>query len=335
MSSVDSLTLLECHAYSCLAFGVIGDAMGSLTEFLEPEEIRKRFGWVDTFEGDGTDDVIMRDLLANALLKTGGYATADDWAMEWKLGHSTIFGEKSNRFFASTLHMAEKIARGYPPQLLAIGTMPSSTSAMSIAPVGVVNAGNPGAAARQAAEIASLMHVTDNAFCQDGAAAVAAAVAASLTPGVGVDDVLDAARAALKGWSAEEMRELVDEALDLAATAASFEKFCDLYHGRFRRSIICDCRETIPATLAIVKLAGGDPWKAATFSANFGRDSDTIGCMAAGICGALEGTTDESLQHIAKMSDAVRSAQRKLAVDLASVAKQKSERETAAWSNSL
>ncbi len=335
MGYVDSLSDLERHAFSCLAFGVIGDAMGSRTEFLEPEEIRKRFGWVDTFEGDGTDDVIMRDLLADALVKTDGNATADDWAMEWKLGRATIFGEKADRFFPSTLHMAEKIARDYPPQLLAVGTMPSSTSAMSIAPVGIVNAGNPDAAARQASEIASLMHVTENAFCQHGAAAVAAAIAASLARGAGLADVLAAASGALKRWSAEEMNGLVAEALELADTSGSFDKFCESYHRRFRRAIVCDSRETIPATLAIVKLAGGDPWKAATLSANFGRDSDTIGCMAAGICGALDGMSEDSLHHVAKLSDAVCEAQRRRAVELSAVARRKAARETTAWANSL
>ena len=51
-------TLLERHALACLAFGVIGDAMGAPTELLEPEEIERRFGWVESFEGDGTDDTV-------------------------------------------------------------------------------------------------------------------------------------------------------------------------------------------------------------------------------------------------------------------------------------
>ena len=37
----------------------VGDAMGSPTEGLSAEEIRERFGWVDAFTGDGTDDSLM------------------------------------------------------------------------------------------------------------------------------------------------------------------------------------------------------------------------------------------------------------------------------------
>ena len=51
-----SSTGLERHALSCLAFGVIGDAMGTPTELMEPEDIERQFGWVESFDGDGTDD---------------------------------------------------------------------------------------------------------------------------------------------------------------------------------------------------------------------------------------------------------------------------------------
>jgi len=65
------------HAAACLIYGRVGDAMGTPTENLEPAEIERRFGWVESFEGDGTDDSIMADLLADALLRTDGYATAE------------------------------------------------------------------------------------------------------------------------------------------------------------------------------------------------------------------------------------------------------------------
>jgi hypothetical protein len=195
----------ETHTLSCLVFGVIGDAMGTPTENLEPAEIEQRFGWVDSFEGDGTDDTILRDLLASALIRTGGYANADHWAEEWREQHQAIFGNKVGRFFPSVLHAAAKLRYGYAPRTIAEGTMPSSSSAMAIAPVGIVNAGNPRAAAAQAMEIASLIHVTDVAFCQDGAAAIAAAVAEALMPEATVTSVLEASTAYLKPWSGHEM----------------------------------------------------------------------------------------------------------------------------------
>ena len=215
----------EAHALACLTFGVIGDAMGTPTENLEPAEIERRFGWVDWFEGDGTDDTIMRDLIASALIRTAGYANADDWAEEWREKHDAIFGSKVGRFFPSVLHAAAKLRHGYAPRTIAEGTMPSSSSAMAIAPVGIVNAGNPRAAATQAMEIASLLHVTYLGFCQDGAAAVAAAVAEALMPGATVDSVLEASVAYLKPWSGEEMRSLITASLDLAREADGYRDF--------------------------------------------------------------------------------------------------------------
>src|ERR1700739_1889680 len=230
---------LESHAFACLAYGVIGDAMGTPTENLEPAQIEERFGWVESFEGDGTDDTIMRDLLAAALIRTGGFADADSWAEQWREQQDAIFGSKVGRFFPSVLHAAAKLRLGYLPRSIAEGTMPSSSSAMAIAPVGIVNAGNPRAAAAQAMEIASLIHVTDVAFCQDGAAAVAAAIAEALMPEATVDTVLTASIGYLKPWSGEEMRSLIAAALELANEAGAYKPFRERYHSKFRQRIAC------------------------------------------------------------------------------------------------
>ena len=58
---------LEGKAYACLLAGLVGDAMGTPTENLEPEQIERQFGWVREFEGPGTDDSLMKDLLSMAL----------------------------------------------------------------------------------------------------------------------------------------------------------------------------------------------------------------------------------------------------------------------------
>jgi ADP-ribosylglycohydrolase len=329
---ISTLSRFESYVLACLAFGVIGDAMGTPTENLEPAEIEQRFGWVDWFEGDGTDDTIMRDLIIAALIRTGGYADADHWAEQWLEQHHAIFGSKVGRFFPSVLHAAAKLRHGYAPRTIAEGTMPSSSSAMAIAPVGIVNAGNPRAAAAQAMEIASLIHVTDVAFCQDGAAAVAAAVAEALMPEATVDSVLSASTEYLKPRSGQEMRSLIASALELAAEAGDYKAFRERYHGKFRQRIACDSRETVPASLALVRLARGDPGLAAGLGANFGRDSDTIACIAAAICGALSGISPENNELFERLSVQTRQAQADLASQLARVTRTKMESELKAIS---
>src|SRR5439155_14567652 len=52
---------------------------------------------------------------------------------------------------------------------------------------------------------------------------------------------------------------------------------------------IAEPRETIPTALAIIALARGQARDAILFSANFGRDADTIGSIVGGIVGAFGG----------------------------------------------
>jgi ADP-ribosylglycohydrolase len=322
---------LELGAFASLAFGVVGDAMGTPTENLEPAEIDARFGWVETFEGDGTDDSIMRNLIADALIATGGYADADDWAAQWMHQHKEIFGQKVGRFFPSVLHAAAKLRFGDLPRTIATGNMPSSSSAMAIAPVGIVNAGHPRAAAAQAMELASLIHVTDAAFCQDGAAAIAAAVARALDGRSTVDQAIESALSAIKPWSGRDMRQLIEQALELARTANDYQGFRAAYHQRFRRAIACDSRETVPATLAICRLAGGDPWKAVTYGANFGRDADTIACMAGYVCGALSRDATAVDAALSSLPQNIADRERSLAHKLVSVAQEKARNEVQNW----
>jgi hypothetical protein len=68
-------------------------------------------------------------------------------------------------------------------------------------------------------------------------------------------------------------------------------------------------------------------WLAATLGANFGRDTDTVACMAAGICGALSGFSPESAELIDCLSDETRRAQVDLASRLATLARTKMESE--------
>lgn len=266
----------------------VGDAMGAPTEGLDPEEIEERFDWVDTFTGDGTDDSLMATLLADALLASGGHAGADEWAAQWISQRDRMLAKK-DKFFPSVLHTAEKLAYGFAPRRVAAGTMPSSSSAMCIWPVGLTNAGDPRAAAAQAYALAALIHVGEVDFCQDGAAAVAAAVAAGVRPDSDVADACAEALAALHPTSGAEMRDLIAAAVSMAGEASEYEGFRDRYHSGFRQQIACDSRETVPAAFGLATLAGGDLRKGVEFAANFGRDTDTIATMTGAICGAIGG----------------------------------------------
>ena len=131
------------------------------------------------------------------------------------------------------------------------------------------------------------------------------------------------------------MRALISDGLALARRSDDFKSFRAAYLQYFRRPILCDSRETVPAVLAIVWLAKGDPWQAAILGTNFGRDTDTIASMAAGICGALSGIEPEHEARLRQLPVESLAHQQELARQLVEIRHAKAESERRALSNSL
>jgi ADP-ribosylglycohydrolase len=298
----------------------VGDAMGAPTEGMAPDAIRSRFGWVDGFAGDGTDDSLMATMLAEALVASDGHAGADEWATQWGAHHDKIMAIR-DRFFPSVLHTVEKLRQGLPPSRVAAGNMASSSSAMAIWPIGLVNAGNPRGAAHQAYSVAALIHVGEVDFCQDAAAAVAAAVAAGLRPGTSAADACRDALSTIHPVSGAPMRDLISKAVALAGDVSGYEEFRERFFERFLRSIMCDSRETVPAAFALAVLAGGRLPEAVEYAANFGRDNDTIATMAGALCGAVAGPGAVPPAWTSALGPAALSSARTLADRLAEVAR--------------
>ena len=335
MSRDLTTTTLYDKALGCLLGGLIGDAIGTPTEGKDYRQIEAQFGWVDDFNCDGTDDTVMKNLLAEALIRTGGYATLDDWAQVWLDHWDAIFGDKLGKFFVSVIHTAQKLRRHSIPRMAALGNMPSSSSAMCISPVGIVNACNPAQAALQAYNLAGLIHVHDVGFCQDGAAAMAAAVAEAIKHQASLDSVLSASISAIIPRSGREMLDRIEQMLDLARQAGNYRAFRESVYAesnRFFCRLICDSRETIPLTLALLMLAEGDLEQSVIYAANLGRDADTVASMCGAIAGALGGVDGIRSDWVEKAQEVAGTDQGELAAKLANVAIEKHRRESKAHS---
>jgi ADP-ribosylglycohydrolase len=296
-------TRLYDKTLGCLLGALIGDAIGTPTEGMDYRQIEAQYGWVNDFDCDGTDDTVMKVLLAEALIRTGGYATPDDWAAQWLEDWEAIFGDKRGKFFISVLHTAQKLRRHAIPRMAALGNMPSSSSAMCISPVGIVNACHPRCAALQAYDLASLIHVYDVGFCQDGAAAMAAAVAEAFKPHASVASIMQAAQGVILPQSGAEMLTRIGRALQLARDSGGFAAFRQAVYRdqeRFFCRITCDSRETIPLAFAILYLGEGDLERCVCYAANLGRDADTIATMVGAIAGALGGMSGIRKEWVAK-----------------------------------
>jgi len=230
------------------------------SEGKSPAEIKLQFGWLGDFESGGTDDTVLRDILARSLIRTAGYATIDDWAADWLAAWDDIFGAKQGKFFISVLHTARRLRVQGEPRLAALGNIPCSSSAMCIAPVGLVNACNPAQAARQAAHLASLINVQEAGFCQDGAAVIAAAVAAACRPGATVAAILDDAVAHLPATSGVPLAARVEQALE-ATRDRDYGSFRQHVHDHAEQFLQLRCGNAPPpAMLSDVAEEASEAW---------------------------------------------------------------------------
>ena len=324
---------LGARVWAVLAGAAVGDALGGATEGWTPEQIQSRHGGPVTgivgpynadwrharpiapyHKGDGhiTDDTLMTHALVHvyAARRThlDAYAMASD-LVPLLIGEQVWIPElESEALILQRVFLAEKwlVARLHyghvDPREAGVGNIVNCGAAMYMAPVGVVNATNPRAAYAEAIDMAG---AHQSSYGREAAGVFAAAVAASLTPGATVEDVLDAAldvahdgtRAALVAV-AEAARGLAPDADDatvrdaLRAAIRPYDTVGDDY-----RKPAMDARlpsrtraiEELPVALGFCLAAGGDFTRAVLGAVNYGRDADSIATMAGAVCAGLGG----------------------------------------------
>lgn len=276
--------------YGTLIGGLIGDAMGAPTEGLSYQEIKEKFGEITEFQGAGTDDSAIKQILCEAIVEHDGYITCDEFAESFRRNGDKYY----NLFFVPVCNMFFKLKSGMVlPVNAGIDNTFSSSSAMVIAPIGIINACNPRQAAAEAFEVAGLVHSGPySGFCRDAAAAIAAAVAEAFRSSATVESVLDAATAYLHPESAKVMIDRINYIVGQAKKIGEYGAFCEwFYEYGEPTETSCDSRETVPCALALFVLAKGDLETVVHYAANFGQDADTIGTMAGAIAGALHGAS--------------------------------------------
>lgn len=214
------MDLLEDKATGALQGAAVGDAIGGATEGRSAEEIVERYdghvtGIVDYFmpdwrtakpmspyhKGDGhvTDDTLMTNLLIDVYEQVGSHLTPFDIAehlvpammtkLTWipELEKETV---PLLRVFLAEKWLVTRLHYGHnDPREAGVGNVVNCGAAMYMAPVGIANAANPDAAYAEAIDIAGAHQLS---YGREAAGVFAAAVAAAMAPGAGVDDVLGA-----------------------------------------------------------------------------------------------------------------------------------------------
>lgn len=357
---------LQDRVLGCLNGVAVGDALGGSTEGATPEAIRERFGgWVEDIEGpffarwwerplapyhkgDGhvTDDTLLTLALANVYLHRREHLDAHAIA-EWLIPEITrpiwIPELDSEAPLVQRLAYAEKwlLLRlhyaNVDPREAGVGNMVNCGAAMYMAPVGIVNAGNPRGAYAEAIEIAG---AHQSSYGREAAGVHAAAVAAALAPGASVEGVVEVCLSLAKDGTRAAIAAVVDEArrhrdwrealTPLRAAMAPYDTVGEEYrHGDLsaRRPSRVHAIEEVPLALGMLVVGRGDYTATVLGAVNYGRDADSIASMGGALAGALGGV-DSVPEHWRKaVATASRRTFDEVALGLAEVAVELHERD--------
>ncbi|BCB87425.1 ADP-ribosylglycohydrolase family protein [Phytohabitans suffuscus] len=341
------MQLLLDKSVGCLVGAAVGDALGGATETALPEEIRTRYGgWVDGIvppfhenwatsrplapyhKGDGhiTDDTLMTHALVRAYAKKRDHLDAYDVAellvpdlIEREVWIPDLEREAvafhrlaaAERWLVTRLHHAHA-----DPREAGVGNIVNCGAAMYMAPVGVVNAGDPAGAYAEAIEISG---AHQHSYGREAAAVFAAAVAAAMAPGATCGDVVDAAldlardgtRAAVAAvvQAARGYERTRDAVPALRAAVAPYDTVGEDYRNPglgARRPSRLHSIEELPVALGMVVIANGGFREAVLGAVNYGRDADSTATMAGAIAGALGGAPAVPADWSAAVAEASR-----------------------------
>lgn len=305
-------TKLFDRVYGCMMGGAVGDAMGFATEGFSYKTIRERYGRITgpkVRQRPGevlhppvvgccyTDDTVMKHMVSRAIFDCEGHPTIEALAKSWR---ETIRDPTEWTWWNNTRVVWAKLTYEpwIPLQDVGRDGIPANDAAMIIAPVGILNLGDPDQAA---ADTWRIMPMIQHGYSIECAAAMAASYAVALSPGATMERVIETAK-----QFSPALRPHLDKALDLASKCASMDEFTERYYASgfefpnevFWNSISgdpgwsfgADPLETCTEALTFMYLAKGNAKEAILGAANFGRDCDTSSGMAAAFCCALNGT---------------------------------------------
>ncbi|MFG3255774.1 ADP-ribosylglycohydrolase family protein [Streptomyces sp. NPDC048172] len=324
---------LEDRTAGCLVGAAVGDALGGPVEGWTPEAIAERHGGrvqgiVEPFykdewrtarpiapyhKGDGhvTDDTLMTHALVRVYEKVrdhlDAYAVAEHlvpdligtprWIPELEAEALPL-----QRIFLAEKWLVARLHYGHvDPREAGSGNIVNCGAAMYMAPVGAVNAGNPGAAYAEALDVAA---PHQSSYGREAAGVFAAAVAEAYRPGATPSSVVETALELAKDGTRaaiEAVAEVASRYTDfepalrpLREAVAPFDTVGPDYRNPSlgaRRPSRLHAIEELPIALGMLLIGGADYRHTVLGSVNYGRDCDSIATMSGAIVGALRGAS--------------------------------------------
>jgi ADP-ribosylglycohydrolase len=338
-------------AAGALSGAAVGDALGGPTEGYTPAAIQERHGglvtgivgpWFENWrdarpmspyhKGDGhvTDDTLMTLALVDVYAEVRDHLGAFDIAerlvpklmndVRWvpELERDTVILQ---RIFLAEKWLALRLHYGHvDPREAGVGNVVNCGAAMYMAPVGIVNAGDPDSAYAEAIDMAG---AHQSSYGREAAGVYAAAVAEAMRPGATIDSVVDRALAVAHDGTKVALEAVAEVAQrhrehggDWAAAIGDLREAITPFDtvGPVYREPALDARipsrtksiEELPVALGFAIVTGGDVSGAVLGGVNYGRDSDSIATMAGAITGALGGAAAVPGDWVADVSAASR-----------------------------
>lgn len=282
-----------------------GDAFGMPVEMWTPKKIQCVYGHVKEFlpghpeheiskgfvAGEVTDDTENMILVIEMLEENRGRVNPklfmeklQGWAQE---------GTKSKQVIGPSTAAAFQLLKEGVPIEIAGKKGSTNGGAMKILPVGLVYVGK--SKEELVGQVAQLCMPTHNTSCAiAGAAAIAAAASKASEGEKNLETILrysiEVARLGEKkgyGICSASVPRRIEMAIQIAKEPKEPEVILQRIYDFIGTGLAVS--ESIPSALALVQLSKGEPNLCARYAANIGGDTDTIGAMACGICGAYMG----------------------------------------------
>ncbi|MGG0176380.1 ADP-ribosylglycohydrolase family protein [Gottfriedia acidiceleris] len=318
----------------------LGDALGAPIEKLTYEEIKEKYRRVESLntswykedapyevtlgkmrgQGIVTDDTLMTAALINVYLKEKRHLDAYDVGNEFvkeiafKKTYIPEFGREAliidRLFYPEKYIFMRHVLANCEPREAGIGNMINCGAAMYIAPIGIVNAGNPKAAYDEAILFA-MGH--QSSYGLEAAGVLAACVAKAFEENVSIDEIVETAIYFAKDGTKQAIIEMTEAARILRSEHAEMDQVIETFqnviakfspmkddvHRKIEKVGIPSNHytpsrlfsiEELPMALAFIVLNNGKFYKSIYDGVNSGRDTDSIGVMIGVILGAKYGS---------------------------------------------
>ncbi|MCI1985087.1 MAG: ADP-ribosylglycohydrolase family protein [Lactobacillus sp.] len=349
-----------------------GDALGATIEKLSYEQIKTRYGEIQDIRhawykaeypaaernnrmrgfGIVTDDTLMTVALIQTYLKYQRHIDSWDMGKEFvrqlvyekryipEFGHEAVIQDRL--FYPEKYIFQRHVLANCEPREGGYGNMINCGAAMYVAPIGVMNAGNPQRAYDEAILFACGHQAS---YGLEAAGVLAACVAAAFIANAVIADIVAAALAVAKDGTKKAIQSMVVEAtrlrekeiFDQDVVVNAFHQVMQQYSpmgddvarredklgipsDHYTPSRLYSIEE-LPMALGYLVLYDGDFKQAVIKAINSGRDTDSIGVMVSVICGAMQGSQIISKEDRDLLEEVNRLALRENAASLATTAR--------------